>query len=268
MAPDIRIVALDLDGTLLDPRNQVSEDDAAAVRAAVAAGVTVVLATSRWHQAARRTAVSLGLDGFIISHNGALVRSTDGARELLHVRIEEHLARRVAAYVDALEGDAYVTVEDRTFIRSGRLRDASRMPPDMVLVESLAPAISAAPTAFLLFGKEGVRSTVQHFREYHGHGLNLAEGFSDSFPDYLNVVHHDADKGRGLAAVCEALGLPLAAAMAIGDASPDIAMIEAAGVGIAMGNAAPAVKDAADAVAPSNSEAGVAWAIRKYVLGE
>lgn len=266
MAPDVRLIALDLDGTLLNPKNQVSDEDAAAVREAVAAGATVVFATSRWHQAARRTALELGLDGYIISHNGALVRSCDGSRELMHYRIDLALARELAGHIDSVDGDAYLTVDDRTFVRSSRPRDPARLPADQALCNSLADSLGAAPTAFLLFGRDAVRGTVERFREHHGRGLNLAEGFSDAFPDYLNIVHAEADKGRALTALAVHLGIPLEATLAVGDAGPDIAMIEVAGVGIAMGNAADAVKAAAREVAPSNSAAGVAWAIRKYVL--
>jgi hypothetical protein len=266
LTPDIRLIALDLDGTLLNPQNQVSDVDAEAVRDAVAAGVTVVLATARWHQAACRTALALGLAGYIISHNGALVRSSDGDRELAHYRIDADLAGDLARYIDSLAGDAYMTVDDRTYLRSSRIRDASRVPPDMTLSDSLADSLQGAPTAFLLFGKEAVQVTVERFRAHHGTELNLAEGFSDSFPDYLNIVHAQADKGRALLSVCDALGIPPQASMAIGDAGPDVAMIEAAGIGLAMGNAADAVKTAAAAVAPSNSDSGVAWAIRQFVL--
>jgi Cof subfamily protein (haloacid dehalogenase superfamily) len=264
LAPDVRLVALDLDGTLLNPQNQVSEDDAAAVREAVAAGVTVVFATSRWHQAARRTALALGLDGYIISHNGALVRSVDGDRELLHYRIEEDVAHRLAEHIDRVDGDAYLTVDDRTFLRTKRILDPARMPPDMTPATSLADCLGGPATAFLLFGKPAVRSTIEAFRGESE--LNLAEGFSDAFPDYLNIVHAGADKGRALHALCEALSLSPRQAMAIGDAAPDIPMIEAAGIGIAMGNAAAPVKAAAAVIAPTNSDAGVAWAIRKFVL--
>jgi len=267
LAPEVRLVALDLDGTLLNRQNRVSERDAAAVSEAVAAGVTVVLSTSRWHHSARRTALGLGIDGFIISHNGALVRSVDGGREVFHLRIEEALGREIAAHLDSVEGDGYVTVDDRTFVRSRRVRDPAHLGANVAITTSLAASLTAAPTAFLVFGKESVRSTVERFRCHHGKAINLAEGFSESYPDYLNIVRAGADKGSALAAVCEALDIPLRAALAIGDAAPDIAMIEVAGIGVAMGNAAPAVKAAATAVAPTNDNDGVAWAIRKYVLG-
>jgi Cof subfamily protein (haloacid dehalogenase superfamily) len=267
LATDIRLIALDLDGTLLNPQNQVSDQDAAAVREAVAAGVSVVFATSRWHQAARRTAVALGLDGYIISHNGALVRSCDGSRELRHFTIDEGLALALARHIDAVEGDAYMTIEDHTYLRSSRIRDLNRLPTDMALCNSLEGSLNGQPTAFLLFGRDAVRATVEAFRHHHDVELNLAEGFSETFPDYLNIVHARADKGAGLLAVCDALDVAPEAAMAVGDAGPDVAMFRAAGIGVAMGNAAASVKAAATALAPPNSQGGVAWAIRKFVLG-
>ncbi|HXH20548.1 MAG TPA: Cof-type HAD-IIB family hydrolase [Dehalococcoidia bacterium] len=266
MPPDIRLIALDLDGTLLSPENRVSDEDAAAVREAVAAGAQVVLATARWHAAAGRTAALLGLDGFIISHNGALVRSRDDGEELFHHRIEQALASEIAEFLDAASGDAYVTVNDSTYVRSQRLGNP-RMPAGIELTASLRPHVTAPATAFLVFGRDAVRSTVERFSGYHGSALNLAEGFSDSFPGYLNIVHALADKGAALRAVCEHQSISPLQAMAIGDAAPDIPMLKSAGIGVAMGNAPEAVKAAADAIAPSNSESGVAWAIRRYVLG-
>lgn len=263
--PDIRLVAIDLDGTLLDPQNRVSEVDAAAVRTVVAGGVRVVLATSRWYHAAQRVARQLGLDGPIICHNGALVRGLDPGEELLHLRIDGGLARQIGEHLDTLAGDAYVTVDDRTFIRSERQRDWSHLPPDMAPVSSIAEAVTSPPTAFLVFGKETVRDVVERFQAYHGSEINLAEGFSESFPDYLNIVHPRANKGTALRVVCQALGIPIEATMAMGDAAPDIALLRAAGIGVAMGNAAAAVKEAAAAVAPGNDAGGVAWALRRYV---
>lgn len=262
---DIRLVALDLDGTLLNPQNRVSDEDAAAVREAVARGVQVVLATSRWHSAARRTALALEVDGPIISHNGALVRWRDDKWELLHHTLDIELSRAIAGHLDALPDDAYVTVRDVTYLKTQRRRENPPPVTDMAFVEALQKRITDAPTAFLIFGRNAVATTVERFREHHGTELNLAEGFSDTFPNYLNVVHALADKGSALLAVCEALGVAPAEAMAIGDAAPDIAMLRVAGVGVAMGNSAAVVKEAADALAPGNDEAGVAWAIRKFL---
>jgi Cof subfamily protein (haloacid dehalogenase superfamily) len=265
LAADVRLIALDLDGTLLNPSNQISDEDAAAVREAVAAGVRVVLATARWHGAAARTAQRLGLDGYVISHNGALVRSCDATEELLHLRIEEGLTRRLAEHIDGLDGDAYLTIAERTFVRSPRFAAAARLPADMELTDRLARSVTGPATAILLFGKEAVRNTIERFRDEAT--LNLAEGFSESFPDYLNIVDAGADKGRALLHLCEELSIEIECVMAVGDAAPDVPMLEAAGIGVAMGNAPQTVKAAANLIAPSNSDAGVAWAIRNHVLG-
>lgn len=261
----MRLIAIDLDGTLLNPEGRVGQEDAAAVRRAVEAGVHVVLATARWHAAARRTALALGIDGPIISHNGALVRWRDGERDLLHHTLDLDLSCAIAEAVDAMQGDVYVTVNDITHLKSTRWRAGLQLANDMVFTDSVRACIAGPPTSFLVFGRENVQVLVERFREHHGRELNLAEGFSASFPNYLNVVHARADKGAALLAVCEALGVAQEEAAAIGDAAPDIAMFRVAGVAIAMGNAAPEVQAAATIVAPPNDRSGVAWALQKLL---
>jgi hydroxymethylpyrimidine pyrophosphatase-like HAD family hydrolase len=94
----------------------------------------------------------------------------------------------------------------------------------------------------------------------------MAWGYSATFPIYLNIVHGRADKGRALALVGEQVGVPLADAMAIGDAAPDLEMMRVAGLSVAMGNAPDEVKAQVDVVGPGNREDGVAWAIRAFAL--
>lgn len=262
----VRLIAIDLDGTLLNPEGRVGEEDAAAVRRAVQTGLHVVLATARWHAAARRTALALGIDGPIISHNGALVRWSDGNRELLHHTLDLGLSREIALALDAMPGDAYVTVGDITYLKTARWRAGLQLATDMAFTDSISACIEAAPTSFLLFGRESVQTLVERFGHLHGQELNLAEGFSASFPNYLNVVHARADKGAALLAVCEALGVAPEQTLAIGDAAPDVPMFRVAGVAVAMGNAAPEVQAAATVVAPPNDRSGVAWSLQKLVF--
>ncbi len=94
---DIKLIALDLDGTLLNSSLNVSDRNGEAVRRAREAGVKVVLATSRWYLLARRTADRLGIDTPLICNNGAIVkRPADGA-ELLHLRLDQEPAQEVTA---------------------------------------------------------------------------------------------------------------------------------------------------------------------------
>ena len=89
---------------------------------------------------------------------------------------------------------------------------------------------------------------------------------SETSQPYVSISGPGVDKGRALRVVCERLGIAPDEAMAVGDAAPDLAMFDVAGVSVAMGNAPDDVKARADAVAPSNAESGVAWALRRFVL--
>ena len=106
----IRLVALDIDGTLLDTSNRLSEANAAAVREAVAGGVTVVLATSRWFYLARLTARELGLITPLICHNGALIKRPDDEEELLHLRLDQRFAQETATLGDERGYRMFTTV--------------------------------------------------------------------------------------------------------------------------------------------------------------
>lgn len=264
--PRVRLVAVDLDGTLLNRGNAISDANAAAVRDAVAAGVHVVIATSRWHALAKRTADALGITSPIICHNGAHIRTADGGY-LLRLDLPAAAAREIAAISDERRYEAMFTAGDVTYMITKRHDiDPARLPGGMQLTSALSPHVQEGANAFLCFGQDacdGIREALG--RRYDG-AINIAYGVSATFPPYLNIVHAAADKGRALEIVCEHLGVPLAEAMAIGDAAPDLEMMRRAGVSIAMGNAPEDVRREATATGPANTDDGVAWALRAWVL--
>jgi HAD superfamily hydrolase (TIGR01484 family) len=144
-----------------------------------------------------------------------------------------------------------------------------RLPKDMRVSSYHAQAVAqAAPTAILIFGEEAVDEVWEAFHGQFGQAVNFSRNHSLTFPHYLSLTHAEADKGRALEMACRELGVDPAEAVAIGDSEADVAMFEVVGYGIAMGNAAEAVRAAARDVAPQNDDDGVAWAIRKYVLGD
>ncbi|MDP9237022.1 MAG: Cof-type HAD-IIB family hydrolase [Chloroflexota bacterium] len=263
----MRLIALDLDGTLLTGAHTVSDANAAAVREAVAAGVHIVLATSRWYLLAKRTARLLGITSPIICHNGAMIRSPIDDARLLELTLPPAAAIDIAALADAARYESMVTVEDVTYLLTRRPNiDAARLPPGMVLTERLSSHVASGAEAFLFFGQDAVDGMQRDLDGKHAGELNLASGYSETFPLYLNIVHAGADKGRALRLVCEHVGVPLAETMAIGDAAPDLEMMRVAGISMAMGNAPDEVKSQVDIVGPSNQDDGVAWAIREYAL--
>jgi hypothetical protein len=263
----IRLVALDIDGTLLDSSNRLSDGNTAAVREALAQGVQVVLATSRWFHLARLTAESLDLNTPLICHNGALVKRPEDGEELLHLRLDQDFSRQVAALGDQRRYMMFTTVDHVTYMRP-QGKGPKRLPSDMRVSNYHAHAVAeAAPTAILIFGEEAVAEVCDTFNEQFGAMVNFSRNYSLTFPHYLSLTHAEADKGRALEMVCRDLAVDPAEAIAIGDAEADVAMFRVARQGIAMGNAPESVRQAADAVAPPNDEDGVAWAMRKYVLG-
>lgn len=263
----IRLVALDLDGTLLGPDFKVAEADSAAVIAARDRGVHIVLCTARWYGVAVRTARRLELRAPIISHNGAHIQEPDG-EELFHALVHTDSAREIAAFCDAAGFETYTTVDGVTYMRS-RWQDnidPARLPADMRVASTHAEHVTSPATGLIVFGADGVRAVVDAFATTHP-DLAFVEAWGGDNP-YVTVTAAGVDKGTGLRFICKHLGVPEQEALAMGDATPDIDMFRVAGIGVAMGNGSDDVKEAAQATAPSNTEGGVAWAIRRFVLEE
>ena len=264
----IRLVALDLDGTLLDPSSRVGDEDGAAVAAARDRGVHVILSTARWYGIAQRTARRLELAAPLICHNGAHVREANDGAELLHDCVPADAAREIAAFCDDGGFETYTTVDGITYMRSPweAQVDLQRLPKDMRLARRHAEHVTGPVTGLIVFSAEGVRAVVDAFEERCEGVVAFAQAWGESSQPYVSITAAGVDKGRALRVVCEHLGVPPDEALAVGDAAPDVPMFEVAGTSVAMGNAPDDVKARAGAVAPSNAESGVAWALRRFVL--
>ena len=264
----IRLIALDLDGTLLGPDSRVAPADSEAVAAARDRGVHIVLNTSRWYGIAQRTARRLELRAPLICHNGAHIREPDDGPELLHLRIATEDARQIAAFCDERSFETYTTVDGMTYLRPPLEAqiDPERLPKDMRLARTHAEFVTGPATGILVFNDEAVQAVIDAFAERYAGILSFPVGWSEMAQRYVTITATGADKGRALLLVCQHLGVPPEDAMAVGDAAPDVAMFAVAGLGVAMGNAPKDVQAEAGAVAPSNAEGGVAWAIRRFVL--
>jgi len=265
---DIRLIAVDLDGTLMIGWNRISDGVAEALRAAVDAGVHIVLATSRWYLTAKPIADRFGITAPIICHNGAMIRTPADDARLLELDIPVDAAREIAAIADERGYETFATVDDVTFMRSSRPNvDPARLPKGMVLSDDVSSRVRDGCESFIFFGDDAVSGLPVALGGRYDEVLNLAAGYSETFPPYLNIVNAGADKGRALRIVCEHVGVPIEQSMAIGDAAPDLPMMLAAGLSMAMGNAPDEVKAQAAFVGPSNLDDGVAWAIHEFALG-
>ena len=263
----IRLIALDLDGTLLNSALRVSERNGEAVRHAIESGLRVVLATSRWYLLAKRTADRLGIETPLVCNNGAIVKRPGDGGELLHLHLDQELAREVTALADERAWETFTTIEDATYMRPRPGIIPEKLPAGLRVSERQADEVARGqPTAVLVFGQEAVDEIAGRFLEAYDGRANFSLNRPQIWPHYVVLTHPQADKGRALDMVCRELDVPLAEVLAMGDSESDLSMLQTSGLGIAMDNAPDEVKRAALHIAPANDADGVAWAIERFAL--
>ena len=271
----IRLIAVDLDGTVLNDRKQLTPRTAAALNAAAARGVEIVPATGR--TAAGLPAELLALPGvrYAITSNGARMMDLAAGRAVRELYLPREKA--LAAF-DILA--RYDCVTDLFQDGKGYTTEANRAAAYRFVPENLRDYVLRTRTvlpdlrAFIAAQERGIEKLTIFFLEEAERQKAWAEVAAlgvdvvSSLPLNMEINAAGVDKGAGLLALAGQLGLPAGALMACGDGGNDTAMIQAAGLGVAMANAFPEVKAAAKFVTASNNEDGVALAVEKFVLGK
>lgn len=264
----IRLLAVDLDDTLLNEKSEVSEANKKAIQEAVARGVIVTIATGRMFESAQKIARQIGLDVPLIAYNGALVQSAISKEVLMKQCVDEDAARAVLElfrekgwYIQLYRNDTlYVdtkTDDTRDYekrVKTTAIEIGEELYRDPIGILKMLAVNDADKLDYV---EEVVQST---FR-----GKIFAPR---SRPRLLEIVNAKVNKGEALRLVAERFSVNREEVMAIGDSNNDVAMIEYAGLGVAMGNASPRVKEVAQIVTASNEEDGVAKAIEKYILAD
>jgi Cof subfamily protein (haloacid dehalogenase superfamily) len=283
----IRLVALDLDGTLLDSRGELSERNRAAIAAARGRGVAVAVVTGRRFRDARPLALELGLDVPVISHNGALTKHARTLETVSALLMPVEAARAVVRFGRAHGADALVSDDH---LGAGRLvydhvshgntalaryiAWSCRVVGDDAAhavrrVPSLAEYLDHDPVHVAFSGgcAEVERLAEEMRRELGASVRLLLTLYPKTNFALLDVLHPEASKGAGLAAVAAEQGLRRAEVLAVGDNFNDLEMLEYAGTGVLMGNADPALGERGRFhTTATNDEDGVAVAIEKFVL--
>jgi Cof subfamily protein (haloacid dehalogenase superfamily) len=262
----IRLIAIDLDDTLLNNEIEVSPRAITAIRAAVAQGVTVTLATGRMFASAVIFARQIGLDVPLITYNGGLIRSALTGETLFHqpvpvdaavdiLNLFYHQGWYIQSYV---EDKLYVDQLDDSALTYARL---AKITP--IAIGKKLYTMKAAPTKLLgLTDPDNVRPLIDKIS-----GLFPGRVYATSSKaGYVEMMHPAVNKARALAFLADKLKINQTQVMALGDSLNDLDMLKYAGFGVAMGNAIPEVKAVAQAVTSGNDEDGVAEAIEKYVL--
>jgi Cof subfamily protein (haloacid dehalogenase superfamily) len=265
----ISLTALDLDGTVMDRERVISQRIRHAVKRAKDQGCLVTIATGRGYAPTAHFAQELGVNAPLICYQGALIRDHRNGAAVHLATIPLPVARDLVAFSEARQLNFQVYAEDdRAYVGqmdpiAARIADLSGIP--ITAVGDLGVWLSHPPIKFLFFEQEeAVPGLVRDLRvEFDGH-LQVVR----SWDRLIEATGPSVSKGEALARLAAHVGVPQSATMAVGDQDNDVSMIAWAGLGVAMGNASPDAKAAADVVAPSLADDGAAWAIERYVLGE
>ena len=283
----IRLLALDLDGTLLNSRGQLTERNRGAIAQARGHGVRVAVVTGRRFRDARPLALELGLDVPLIAHNGALTKHArtletvavlplplPAARNALRVGREagadallsdDHEGLGVLVY-DHLSGDNRSLLRYVAWARRVHGEEGSNAVRE---VPSLEDYLDHEPVHLAFSGGCAAMTTLNEIldQELGASVRILSTMYAKTDFALLDIIHPEASKGVGVAAVARELGVSREEVMAIGDNFNDIEMLRYAGVGVVMSNADPSLLELDGFhTTSSNDEDGVAVAIERFIL--
>lgn len=267
-----QLLALDLDGTVLD--SEVGQGISAQVRQAVAEaqarGVRVTLATGRMFGSTMPFVAALGICDPVICYQGGMVRHPQTGQIYQHTLMPAEPASEAAELL--IRSDIFVVayVDERLCVAERRPELATYLhyhheEVEVVVEPNLPDLLRATPPTKLLFEAEPDR--VGPVLELLGERFGGLISTVRSHARFGELTPLGISKGTALATLAAQLGIEREQVVAIGDHENDIPMITWAGLGLAMGNAIEPAKRAADAVIPSVRDDGVAWAIRRYILG-
>lgn len=257
------LVALDLDGTLLDDREQVSPRNRGAIRAVLDAGVRIVLVTGRGVDMPIRVSQDLGLNLPVICCHGALTKDFGANRTLGHIPVPIQYAKPMVEYSEK-NGLSIAIYSEELFYRleGSRLYMEDMTGPAWREVGSFSDVLHTAPTFIRFLGAESVAAMQREFGDLPLHFK------TETWLDFIEcaVTSREATKQRALARLCADFQIAPERVLAIGDSRNDVPMMKWAGTGVAMGNALPEVRESVRYVTGTNVDDGVAAAIERFVL--
>jgi len=262
-----KLMAVDVDGTLLNSSNKLTEKLKKAVRKAVANGLVFVISSGRPYQGIAPLSNELQINDMpVITYNGAVI--VEGkTREVIYNRgLEAEDAIKVVKLGIELNTTVIVWSEDRLYasIVNEKAKKYSEMsgiiPKPLVNFQQLA---EKGITKVLWYDEI---ETISNLQGKVGEFISGSFVFHTSKPCFLEFVHTEATKSNAMKNLGNIYNIDRTEMIAVGDGANDISMIKFSGVGVAMGNANDEVKQHADFITLSNNEDGVAYVIEKFVL--
>lgn len=266
----IKVIALDIDGTILNSKKQITEATKEAVKYAMDMGVKIVIASGRPYSGVEEHARALGLyenGGYILSFNGGQILDCQSGEIVYDVYLNDKDKMAICQILKKYDKAALMTyrgnellsenIENEGVIYGARLNRLK-----LCGVDDMRKHINHRISKFILTGEpDYIQSIVDDVRNSIGRMATVCRSEST----LLEIMPYGVDKGRALAGFLEKMGYKPQDLMACGDGYNDDTMLEYAGIGVAMGNAFDEIKQIADYITKTNDEDGVAHAIRKFV---
>lgn len=268
------LVAIDIDGTLLDSQNNISSSLVPLFREAEARGIGVTLISGRPDLTVAPLLRELGLKLPYVSSGGAHIIDPATGEAIAHFTLNQEEVK-VLAELGREVGAGLITMEARCLYYEGsiekfklvhesteiNLSGLEKIKTRIIRVNDIVQA-SPNPLKFTISDLPAVLARVEE--KLRAKDLPLYSTYS--LPVYLEFTSANANKGTALQHLAQHLDIPLERVLVIGDSPNDISMFRVAGTAVAMGNASADVKSVAQLIAPSNDEDGVAWVLRELVL--
>ena len=269
-----RLIALDLDGTLLNPKKELTEGNRRALLAAAGRGAHIVPTTGRFFEGMPEAVRSLPCIRYAITINGAQVQDRQTGEVLYRAEIPNRRAIEVMEQLDTLPVIYDCYMNDCGWMTRSFQQQAETFTPDPYSIAMIRELRRPVDELKRFLAEHG--ADVQKIQLFTRDAAlraellaHLAERFealsvSSSVPNNVEINNIRANKGDALQKLAAHLGIPIANTMAFGDGLNDISMIRTAGLGVAMGNAVSEVLATADAVTASCDADGVAEGILRY----
>ncbi|QUL99352.1 MAG: HAD family hydrolase [Candidatus Fermentithermobacillus carboniphilus] len=262
----VRLVVVDLDGTLLNSQGQVSEEDTRELLRIHEAGVMVAIATGRIPQFFKDVLDMLGFSPILICSNGALVMIPGRSEPVIDVHIDQGVSMEILTFLKSAPRYHHIYTTVGEVIRDARFPLPGYSNHVSTRASLDIPALVKCEN--LKVRKIGIRverseqgPLISYLNDRWGKWVNVWS----TGPKTVEVVAAGCSKRRALDEVLAILGLELSDVMAIGDAESDIELLKAVGYPVAMGNSDANTKEAAKFVTKSNDESGVAFALRYFI---
>ncbi|TEB10110.1 Cof-type HAD-IIB family hydrolase [Pelotomaculum propionicicum] len=261
-----KLVAVDLDDTLLAEDLSITGRVKEAVKAVRAKGVHITVSTGRMYRSAARIAGELGIEIPLITYQGALVKNSLSGEVLVYRPLPLDCARELIARVHQLGYPINGYLDDRLLVEretpeSRRYVSISGVQAEVV--GDLLHYLDRDPTKILAIAKEPLidQLAAELIPLYRGRAH-----ISKSKPHFLEFSHTQATKGQALAFLADYFGVQREEVMALGDSYNDLDMLEYAGLGVVVANARDEIKEKADYVTSASYGDGVVEALEKFVL--